>query len=185
MRIKKIFSDLRNIIRGIFNKEDVIESGSVIIRTGPNKKTWGCNGYVIELRLNKDKYIVLLESSQKGISYEMHIKNKSDSQITQEEKDILFDALYNFLEDNDVLTSFGGCTPGGLTAIENLIKKYGFEKIDSYHGEYLYWATGLIDNKKFDNWINKPEHRNMFEIIDNSKPLSISNTLPIIPVIKK
>ena len=72
--------------------------------------------------------------NSEGISYEIHIENESGSPITQDEKDILFNALYGLLKNNDVLTSFGGCTPGGLVAMENLVKKYGFKKIGEYSG---------------------------------------------------
>ena len=165
---------------------DKDEFDSVIIEKGPNKKTWNYKGYVIELKSCTDKYIVLIESKHKGISYEIHIENESSSAITQKEKDILFNALYNSLKGNDVLTSFGGCTPGGLVAIENLVKKYGFKKIGTYSGKKLYWSSPrLIDSKKFNDFINNPRHKDMFKVIDDSKPLSIDNTIPIISVIKK
>lgn len=168
------------------NQMDKSEFGSVIIKKGKNKKTWNRNGYVIELKSDRNKYLVLLESEQRGVSYELHIENESGSPITQDEKDILFNALYGLLKDNDVLTSFGGCTPGGLTAIENLVRKYGFKKIGTYSGEKLYWSSPrLIDSKKFDNFINNPKHKDMFKVVDRSKPLSLDNTVPIISVIKK
>jgi len=180
---ESIMKDVDKIVKKRLN-ESLFDF--VIIKKGPNKKTWNYNGYVIELKSDRNKYIVLLESKCKGISYEMHIENESDSSITQEEKNILFNALYDLLKDNDVLTSFGGCTPGGLIAIENLIKKYRFKKIGTYSGEKLYWSSPrLIDSKRFNDFINNPEHRDMYKIIDKSKPLSVDNTTPIISVIKK
>ena len=180
---ESIMKDVDKIVKKRLN-ESLFDF--VIIKKGPNKKTWNYNGYVIELKSDRNKYIVLLESKCKGISYEMHIENESDSSITQEEKNILFNALYDLLKDNDVLTSFGGCTPGGLIAIENLIKKYRFKKIGTYSGEKLYWSSPrLIGSKRFNDFINNPEHRDMYKIIDKSKPLSVDNTTPIISVIKK
>jgi hypothetical protein len=97
-----IMKEVSKIVKKHLN-ESIFDS--VNIKKGPNKKTWNYNGYVIELKSDINKYIVLLESKYKGISYEMHIENESDSSITQEEKDILFNALYDLLKDNDVLTS--------------------------------------------------------------------------------
>lgn len=180
---ERIMKDIAKIVKKHLNES---EFDSVIIKKGPNKKTWNYNGFVIELKSDRNKYIVLLESKYKEISYEIHIENESDSPITQEEKDILFNALYDLLKDNDVLTSFGGCTPGGLVAIENLIKKYRFKKIGTYSGEKLYWSSPrLVNSKKFNEFINNPEHRNKFKIIDKSEPLTVDNTIPIISVIKK
>ena len=162
------------------------QSDSVVIKKGPDKKTWGRDGYVIELKSDSDKYIVLLKSEHKGVSYEIHIENESGHPITQEEKDILFKALYDSLKENDVVTSFGGCTPGGLVAMDNLVRKYGFRRIGSYSGEELYWSSPrLIDSGKFDDFIKNPKHRGMFKVVDDSKPLSFGNTAPVISIVKK
>lgn len=162
------------------------ESKEVIIEKGPNEKTWHNEGYVISLASDRNKYIVLLKSTHKNISYEIHIENESGWPITQNEKDILFRALYDSLEKGDVITSFGGCTPGGLSAMQNLVKKYGFTKIGEYSGEHIYWSSPrLVDCNNFNKWINNPEHKNMFTVKKPSEPLTMENTKPVIWIVRK
>ena len=152
---------------------------------GPGEKTWGLPGFSITLKTNYMKYFVVLLANSKKYDYYLHFENESDEPYTEREKNILFTALSSVLKKGDRVTTSGGVTPGGISALKNLII-YNFEIEEYISNDQIQWASDRLFNKeKFAAWVKNPKHKNDFKIIDNTKPITKDNTKPVIPVLVK
>lgn len=146
--------------------------------------TWDMDGFYVALNDEPRKYMVALLSPFHNIDWDIHMENKSGSPMTSEEKDILFKALTDNMVSGDVVTSHGGCTPGGISGIKNLAN-YGFKVIGTNSGKDVYWASfNLLDMDKFNKWIQHAPKED-YIVIDETKPLTLDNVRPVLKIMQK
>lgn len=113
----------------------------------------------------------------------MHFENFSDEPYTDKEKDILLTALSAVVDAGEVVTTEGGVTPGGISAIKKLCNK-GFTKIGTNSGKRVYWAPTLIDFSKFCKWISSADKED-YKRNDKTSWPNLDNTSPVVWVIRK
>lgn len=152
---------------------------------GKSIKTWNRDGFSVSIAEEPLKFFVALTTSEGPIDYYLHFENESDVDYTEAEKEALFTGLDAVIEKGEIVSTSGGVTPGGISALKKL-QKYGYKIIAQTSDERkVYWASDrLLDKEKFEKWLNK-EGNNDFKVKDASQPLSKENTKPIVPVLKK
>jgi len=113
------------------------------------------------------KYFAVLVSNKQKYDYLLHFENETDGKpYTDDEKNILFNALANSLSSGDIVTTEGGVTPGGISAFKKLTN-YGFKIIGKHDGKSVYWASPrILDKEKLNKWLANPEHKKDFKIIN-------------------
>jgi len=164
------------------NVEDFYFGNDVIIE-GKSTKTWDMDGISISLRKNDMKYIALLLSNGK-YDWLIHFENETNQPYTDNEKEILFNAVADIVKPDDLLTTEGGVTPGGISGIKKL-KMHGFKQAGVNKGDNVYWASDrLLDRDKFNKWIQNANEDD-YIVIDKDKPLTIENTKPVVQVLEK
>lgn len=171
---------VKRIVEAFYNNEPTIIEG-------PNEKTWNLNGFSISLTNCYMKYFAILASKKEKFDWFIHFENETEPNVpyTDEEKDILFKALANNIKKGAVITTEGGVTPGGISALKKL-ENYGFKIIGKHSGKSVYWASDrLLDKDKLNKWLNEPNHKSDFKIIDNTKPISKDNVKPVVAILKK
>lgn len=173
-------SKINEILKSL-NEESYINNLNVIIG-GQSESTWGFEGLSFSLKEDLKKHFVLIEQHNR---YCLHFENKSNSPFSKSELDRLYKALTFIIPTGTEITSLGGITPGGISGVKKL-SNYGFKLIDNIHGKNNYWAgPKLLDDDKLDVWLNKPENKDNFLIINSNEELNKKNTRPIVPVMKK
>lgn len=167
---------IKDTLEKFFNNHDVIIEDK-------NEKTWNLDGISISLKQDHLKYFVLLTSNKDGIDWFIHFENHSTTPFTSEEKYTLYLAVADIIEDGDVVTTEGGVTPGGISAIKNL-SKYGFQKIGENKGKNVYWSENLMDYTKFNKWLINAKPTD-YVVKDKTKFLTLDNTAPIVWIMRK
>ena len=167
----------KNIIDAFFNNKNItIES------QGP--KTFGREGIAVCLKKDPLKYFVLLTSNKHNIDWILHFENDSESEFTSEEKFILFEAIADIIQSGDIVTTEGGVTPGGISALKNLVF-HGFRIIDKNSGQHVYWASPrMLNREKFDKWIKHADEDD-YKVNNKQQPLTIENTRPVVKILEK
>ena len=105
--------NIKNIVNKFFSNNDVTIEGQ-----GP--KTFNREGLSISLKAEPMKYFVLLTSNKKNVDWIIHFENNSEKPFTDEEKFILFDAVADVIQPDDIVTTEGGVTPGGISALKHM-----------------------------------------------------------------
>ena len=114
----------------------------------------------------------------------MHFENDSSEEFTDDEKFILFDALSDIIAPGDIVTTEGGVTPGGISALKRLVF-YGFKIIDKNSGQHIYWASSrMLNEEKFNKWIQHADEDD-YKVKNKQQPLTIENTRPVVKVLEK
>lgn len=151
---------------------------------------------VFSLRECRRKSVILIpaepnsdEYARKGFSayscvYMFHFRNNSGEAYGKDEVERLLRSVGAYLKVGDVITSRGGCTPGGLSAVK-WFADYGFEKCGEYHGWYLYWAGREMDSDKFAEWVANPKHKDDFVFLGDFGDASPAYTSPVIWELRK
>ena len=104
--------------------------------------------------------------------------------FTDEEKFILFDAVADIIQPDDIVTTEGGVTPGGISALKHM-PFHGFEIIGKNSGQHVYWASDrLLDREKFDKWIQHAD-KDDYRINNKQMPLTVENTRPVVKILRK
>lgn len=185
------FNKYLNLYFVIMNKliieavEDYFNNKTEVILEGPSEKTWNKPGFTVSLSDNALKFFVALLSKSKKYDYILHFENYSDTELTTAQKTALFKKLADAIKPGEIVTTEGGVTPGGIHALKNLVN-YGFEIIDTNKGARVLWATDkLLDNDKLTKWFTEDEHKDEFEILDDTLPITKENTRPIVAVLVK
>lgn len=122
--------------------------------------------------------------------YNLHDNNETSKPYTNEELDRLMRSIADYIKVGEKLTTLGGVTPGGLNLVKRFAK-YGFDKIGEYCGYDLQWSNvfspkdNAMDDEKFAEWLNNPDHKNDFKILKDDTKLNEKNTCPIVWVLEK
>ncbi|MBO7481147.1 MAG: leucine-rich repeat domain-containing protein [Bacteroidales bacterium] len=122
--------------------------------------------------------------------YNLHDNNETSKPYTNEELDRLMRSIADYIQVGEKLTTLGGVTPGGLNLVKRFAK-YGFDKIGEYCGYDLQWSNvfspkdNAMDDEKFAKWLNNPDHKNDFKILDDNAQLNAKNTRPIVWELEK
>lgn len=168
---------IKKTLEGFFNNPDII-----IEPQGP--KTFNREGIAVCLKKEPLKYFVLLTSNKYNIDWILHFENDSEKEFTPDEKFILFDAISDIIQSGDVVTTEGGITPGGISAMKNLAF-HGFEIIGNNSGQHIYWASDrMLDREKFDRWIQHAD-KDDYKVNNKQLPLTVENTRPVVKILKK
>lgn len=168
---------VKNIVENFYDNTDVIIEGE-----GP--KTWNLEGISISLKEEPLKYFVLLTCNKADIDWLIHFENDSNKPFTDQEKHILFNAVSDIIDKGDVVTTEGGVTPGGISALKKL-KMHGYKEIGTHKGKNVYWASPrILDANKFNEWIVNASTSD-YSKIDKKGPLTIENTRPIVLMLEK
>lgn len=125
----------------------------------------------------------LLDAGGRGVNY-MHLYTQKGGRISESELDRLLRSVSEYVPSGEVVTSRGGCTPGGLCATKRLVK-HGFEKIGEYTGCDIYWSEPLIDKAKYIRFVNNPKHYGDYHLLDEREQRQMENTVPIIWILRK
>ena len=168
---------IKDIIGKFFGNKNITIEGQ-----GP--KTFGREGIAICLRKDPLKYFVLLTSNKHNIDWIIHFENDSEKEFTDEEKFILFDAVSDIVDSGDIVTTEGGITPGGISALKHL-PFHGFKVIGNNSGQHIYWASPrMLDQEKFNKWI---QHANPedYKVKNKQLPLTVENTRPVVKILEK
>lgn len=169
--------NIKNIVNKFFSNNDVTIEGQ-----GP--KTFNKEGLSISLKAEPMKYFVLLTSNKKNVDWIIHFENNSEKPFTDEEKFILFDAVADIIQPDDIVTTEGGVTPGGISALKHM-PFHGFEIIGKNSGQHVYWASDrLLDREKFDKWIQHAD-KDDYRINNKQMPLTVENTSPVVKILRK
>lgn len=152
---------------------------------GKSEKTWNMPGASVSITDEPMKYFVLLVSKSAKYDYYIHFENETKTPYTDSEKDALFSGIANLVEDGEVVTTSGGVTPGGISAMHKLTN-YGFKIIGWHKGlSQVYWASQrLFDEEKFNKWVQGAS-KHECELIDKNLPPTKENTKPVVPILKK
>lgn len=168
---------IKDIVERFFGNQDVIIEGQ-----GP--KTWDREGLVVSLKTEPLKYFVLLTSNKHNVDWIIHFENDSNTEFTEEEKFILFEAIADIIQTGDIVTTEGGVTPGGISALKHL-PFHGFKIIGKNSGQHVYWASPrMLDREKFDKWILHAD-KDDYKINNKQEPLTVENTRPVVKVLEK
>lgn len=155
----------------------------VIVGSPATSEKWGMH---ITFRLMEDggKGVKFLpDAGGQGVNY-MHLYAPKGGRISESELCRLLQSVAEYVPSGEVVTSRGGCTPGGLCAIKRLVK-YGFEKIGEYSGCDLDWSEPLIDKAKYIRFVNNPKHYGDYHLLDEREQRQMKNTVPIIWTLRK
>lgn len=167
----------KSVLDGFFNNKNINIEGR-----GP--KTFNLEGIAISLRKDPLKYFVLLTSNKHKIDWILHFENDSTSEFTDEEKFILFDAVADIIQPGDVVTTEGGVTPGGISALKKLAF-HGFRVIGNNSGQHVYWASPkMLNYEKFANWIQHADKED-YKVNNKQQPLTVENTRPVVKILEK
>lgn len=170
--------NFKHIIDSFFvNKDIIIEPEGA--------KTFNREGIAICLKKDPMKYFVMLTSNKHNIDWILHFENDSDNgEFTDEEKFILFEAIADIIQSGDIVTTEGGVTPGGISALKKL-QFHGFRIIDKNSGQHIYWASDkILDREKFDKWIQHAD-KDDYKVNNKQLPLTVENTRPVIKILEK
>ena len=169
--------NVKNVVDKFFSNNDVTIEGQ-----GP--KTFNREGLSISLKTEPMKYFVLLTSNKKNVDWIIHFENESEKPFTDEEKFILFDAVADVIQPDDIVTTEGGVTPGGISALKHM-PFHGFEIIGKNSGQHVYWASDrMLDREKFDRWIQHAD-KDDYKVNNKQMPLTVENTRPVVKVLRK
>jgi len=168
---------IKNTIEKFFNNKDIKVEGQ-----GP--KTFNREGIAICLKRDPLKYFVLLTSNKHNIDWNLHFENDSDTEFTKEEKFILFEAAADIIQSGDIVTTEGGVTPGGISALKNM-PFHGFKIIGKNSGQHVYWASPkMLNREKFDKWIQHADPED-YKVNNKDLPLTVENTRPVVKILEK
>lgn len=168
---------IKSTVENFFNNNDII-----IEAAGP--KTWNKDGISISLKNDYFKYFVLLTSNKANVDWIIHFENDSKTPFTEDEKIILFNAVSDIIQPGDIVTTEGGVTPGGISALKRLAK-YGFKIIGKNSGQHVYWASPkMLDYNKFENWISHADTAD-YKIKNKQMDLTVENTRPVVKILQK
>lgn len=180
IKIKHIFKMgllFKNIIDAFFNNQNIIIEGQ-----GP--KTFNKEGIAVCLKKDPLKYFVLLTSNKHNIDWILHFENDSETEFAEEEKYILFDAISDIIQSGDIVTTEGGVTPGGISALKRLVF-HGFKIIGNNSGQHVYWASPrMLNQEKFNKWIHNANKED-YKVINKENDLTIENTRPVVKILEK
>lgn len=168
---------IKNIVDGFFNNKDITIEGQ-------GAKTFNKEGIAICLKKEPLKYFVLLTTNKKNIDWLIHFENDSDTEFTDEEKFILFEAVADIMQPGDVVTTEGGVTPGGISALKHM-PFHGYKIIGKNSGQHIYWASPkMLDREKFDKWIQHAD-KDDYKVNNKQQPLTVENTRPVVKILEK
>jgi hypothetical protein len=162
---------------------DAPDAYGIIVGSPAVSEKWGRH---ITFRLMEDggrgvKF--LPDAGGQGVNY-IHFYVPKGGCISESELGRLLQSVAGYVPSGGIVTSRGGCTPGGLCAIKRLVK-YGFEKIGEYTGYDLDWSEPLIDRAKYIRFVNNPKHYGDYHLLDEREQRQMKNTVPIIWILRK
>ena len=151
---------------------------------GQGAKTFGREGIAVCLKTEPLKYFVLLTSNKHNVDWIIHFENDSETEFTDEVKFILYDAVADMVQSGDIVTTEGGVTPGGISALKHLAL-HGFKIIDKNSGQHIYWASPrMLDQEKFNKWIQHASPDD-YKVNNKQQPLTVENTRPVVKILEK
>lgn len=163
---------------------DAFFSNKSITIEGQGAKTFGREGIAICLKKDPLKYFVLLTSNKHNIDWIIHFENDSETEFTNDEKFTLFEAVSDIIQSGDIITTEGGITPGGISALKSMVF-HGFEIIGKNSGQHVYWASDrMLDREKFDKWIQHAD-KDDYKVNNKQMPLTVENTRPVVKILEK
>ncbi len=133
----------------------------------------------------------LLDDSTKGMAllpitdkmYCVHFF-KSRKPYTDDEIERLVSCVSEYLKPGDMVTSRGGCTPGGLHGVKRFVG-HGFVKTGEYYGDRLYWSEPEVDMDKFSKWVAKAENNGDFRAVCECTEYTLDSVQPVIWEVRK
>jgi len=154
-----------------------------LVLEGPGVKTFNRPGVSITIKDDFFKYFVLLICPNKKYDWYVHFENYSENPYTQHEKELLFTELAKVVKPGETVTTDGGVTPGGISALRKMLH-YGFEEIGTKTAG-VHWASKMTLNKtKWNEWIRHADSDDYTWDGTGDGP-TLNNTKPVVLVLRK